>query len=136
MTHFDRFEDNTCSIDSTLPSILTASGVLPPRIDSDISRLTGTDVHSVIANCCQNIAAGSLEVVGLAIKGQVVRVSRGRAGAMWVGMAAKLTPYNMAGLLRSTCIWGTLDYTITDQSAIGCTEIIMLVSIVVSTKST
>ena len=54
--------------------------------------------------------AGSLEVIGLAIKGEVVRVSRGRAGAMTVGMAAILTLHHKAGLLGTTGVGDAVDY--------------------------
>ena len=64
---------------------------------------------SGVAQGCQNIAAGSLEVIGFAIKGKVVGVPRGRAGAMRVGMAAKLTLYHTAGLLGTTSVWDTVD---------------------------
>ena len=64
---------------------------------------------SGVAQGCQNIAAGSLEVIGLAIKGEVVGVPRGRAGAMRVGMATKLTLHHTAGLLGTTGVWDTVD---------------------------
>jgi len=64
-----------------------------------------------ITKCRQNIAAGSLEVVGPPIKGEVVRVSRGRAGAMRVGMAAILTLHHTTGLLRTTGVGEAVDRT-------------------------
>uniref|UniRef100_A0A3Q2PDE5 Uncharacterized protein n=1 Tax=Fundulus heteroclitus TaxID=8078 RepID=A0A3Q2PDE5_FUNHE len=81
------------------------------RIAVEVPTHSSDSSISLITNCCQNIAACSLEVVDLAIKGAVVRISRGRAGAVGVGMAAKLTRHNLAGLLRPTCTGGTLDYT-------------------------
>lgn len=76
---------------------------------------------SCITQCCQNIATGSLEVIGLAIKGEVVRVSRSRAGAASVGMAAKLTIHYTARLLGATGAGDTVDYpsvTITGAKAL------------------
>lgn len=65
---------------------------------------------SGIAQSGQNIAAGSLKVIGLAIKGEIMGVSRGRAGATRDVVAAQLACHNPAGLLGTTGVVDTMDH--------------------------
>ena len=81
---------------------------------------------SVITKGRQHIAAGSLEVIGLVIKGEVVRVTRCRAGAMRVCMAAKLTLHHAAGLLGTTGVGDTVDCP---SSAIAHTQALTFLTI-------
>ncbi len=81
---------------------------------------------SGVTKCGQNIAACSLEVIGLAIKGEIVGVSRGRAGAMRIGMAAKLTLHYTAGLLGTTGVGDTVDCP---SSAITATQALTFLTI-------
>lgn len=62
----------------------------------------GLQFTGVVANGCQNVTAGSLEVEALAIKRCVVGISDGRAGTVRVRVAAKLTPHHATGLLGFT----------------------------------
>ncbi|MEQ2202124.1 hypothetical protein XENOCAPTIV_024820, partial [Xenoophorus captivus] len=152
--NFQTFEE--CLIDyfnSTVPFILTAGGVLSPRVDLDISRLTGTDVrfkspaqkitasisrHTYIKDAVTEIRCWIHLLVAEA-EGAISCLNHLTLGpgrlvivALWTGRATAITggivPRNLPGCPEIICS--------VDHCSTWGVEVIILISIEVSTKST